>query len=99
MDEIKTDIPMTLVCSKAVKDIKDLLLNVMVEHEMSADLMCMVLRDCVSHFERLRADDYVNALIQQSARIDSLTKENESLKKASGLFDLEGNNDNTDDKS
>lgn len=98
--EIRTDIPMTLVCSKAVGDIKDILMNVMVEHEMTADLMCMVLRDCLSHFERLRADDYVEALIKQAATIDALTAENDSLKKTTQLFDdVEGKNDNSDDKS
>lgn len=98
--EIKSDVPMTLVCSKAVEDIKDTLMGVMVEHEMTADLMCMVLRDCLSHFERLRADDYVNALIKQSAAIDALKAENDSLKKTTQLFNnVEGENDNSDDKS
>ena len=97
--EIKTEIPMTLICSKAVEDIKNTLINVMVEHELSADLMCMILRDSLSHFERLRADDYVNALIRQTAQIDALSKENETLKKTSGLFDMEDKNDNSDNQS
>lgn len=99
MDEVTTDIPMTLICSKAVEDIKDMLMKIMVEHNISADLMCMVLRDSLSHFERLRADDYVNALIRQSATIEQLNKENTSLKEASNLFNMEEENDTTGNQS
>ncbi len=93
--EINSSVPMTLVCSKATEDIKEFLLNVMKEHGMSADLMCMILRDASSYFERMRANDYANAIIRQTAAITELAKENEALKKASELFNMEGQNDNT----
>ena len=66
--------------------------------DISADLMCMILRDACSYFERMRANDYTNAIIQQTAIIEQLKSENEALKKTSQLFnDLEGQNDNTGD--
>lgn len=90
------NVPMTIVCSKATEDIKDLLNGVMREHDLPADLMVMILRDVSSHFERMRANDYTNAIIQQTAIIEELKKENDALKQASQLFkDLEGQNDNT----
>ena len=79
---MESNVPMTIVCSKAVEDVKEALEDVMKEHNMSADLMCMVLRDISSYFERMRANDYMNAIVQQSAIIDGLKKENEELKKA-----------------
>lgn len=98
--DINANVPMTIICSKAVEDIKNLLESVMNEHELSADLMCMILRDASSYFERMRANDYTNAIIQQTAVIEELKKENEALKKASQIFnDLEGQNDNTNAKT
>lgn len=89
-------VPMTIVCSKATEDIKNLLMDVMKEHDLPADLMVMILRDVSSHFERMRANDYTNAIIQQTAIIEELKKENEALKQASQLFnDLGGSDDNT----
>ena len=94
--DINANVPMTIVCSKAVEDIKNLLESVMNEHELSADLMCMILRDASSYFERMRANNYTNAIIQQTAVIEELKKENEALKKTSQLFnDLEDQDDNT----
>lgn len=96
--ELNSNVPMTIVCSKAVEDIKALLEEIMKEHNISADLMCMILRDACSHFERMRANDYTNAIIQQMAAIEQLESENKALKGASQLFnDLEGQNDNTGD--
>lgn len=90
------NVPMTILCSKATEDIKNLLEGVMKEHDLTADLMVMVLRDASSHFERMRANDYTNAIIQQTALIEELKKENEALKQASQLFnDLGGSDDNT----
>lgn len=98
--DINANVPMTIICSKAVEDIRNLLESVMNEHELSADLMCMILRDASSYFERMRANDYTNAIIQQTAVIEELKKENEALKKASQIFnDLEGQNDNTNAKT
>ena len=98
--DINANVPMTIICSKAVEDIKNLLESVMNEHELSADLMCMILRDASSYFERMRANNYTNAIIQQTAVIEELKKENEALKKASQIFnDLEGQNDNTNAKT
>ena len=89
-------VPMTIICSKATEDIKDLLESVMKEHNLSADLMCMILRDASSYFERMRANDYTNAIIQLTAVNEELKKENEALKKTSQLFnDLEDQDDNT----
>lgn len=89
-------VPMTIICSKATEDIKDLLESVMKEHKLSADLMCMILRDASSYFERMRANDYTNAIIQLTAVNEELKKENEALKKTSQLFnDLEDQDDNT----
>lgn len=93
--DIEANVPMTIVCSKAAEDIKKLLVGVMEEHDISADLMCMVLRDACSYFERMRANDYNNAIIQQCSQIERLQKEVEALKKMNGLFNEEGGNDNT----
>jgi hypothetical protein len=93
---MEANVPMTIVCSKATEDIKNILTDVMNEHNLPADLMVMILRDVSSHFERMRANDYTNVIIQQSAFIEELKKENEELKKASELFnDLGGSDDNT----
>lgn len=93
--EIETNVPMTIVCSKASEDIRKLLVGVMEEHNISADLMCMVLRDACSYFERMRANDYNNAIIQQYSQIERLQKEVEALKQMNGLFEKEGGDDNT----
>ena len=94
------NVPMTVICSKASEDIRILLEGIMNEHKISADLMCMIIRDAASHFERMRANDYNNAIIQLTASVDALKKENEALKATSQLFDnLEGSNDNTTDKT
>ena len=92
------NVPMTVICSKASEDIRTLLEGIMKEHNISADLMCMIIRDAASHFERMRANDYNNAIIQLTASVDALKKENEALKATSQLFDnLEGSDDNTGD--
>lgn len=93
--DIEANVPMTIVCSKASEDIRKLLVGVMDEHNISADLMCMVLRDACSYFERIRANDYNNAIIQQYSQIEQLQKEVEALKQMSGLFGKEGGDDNT----
>lgn len=94
------NVPMTVICSKASEDIRTLLEGIMKEHNISADLMCMIIRDAASHFERMRANDYNNAIIQLTASVDALKKENEALKATSQLFDnLEGSHDNTTDKT
>lgn len=94
------NVPMTVVCSKASEDIRTLLEGIMKEHNISADLMCMIIRDAASHFERMRANDYNNAIIQLTASVDALKKENEALKATSQLFDnLEGSDDNTTDQN
>lgn len=77
---MESNVPMTIVCSKATEDIIAALEDVMKEHNISADLMCMVLRDASSHFERMRANDYMEAIVQQSAIIDALKKESEAKK-------------------
>lgn len=88
MEEIKvTNLPTTIICSKAVADIKEYLEEIQNEQRLSSDLMCMILRDCCSYFERKRADDYCNSIIQQTAIIQTLKKENDSLKQATNLFD------------
>lgn len=92
------NVPMTVICSKASEDIRAILEGIMKEHNISADLMCMIIRDAASHFERMRANDYNNAIIQLTASVDALKKENEALKATSQLFDnLEGSDDNTGD--
>jgi hypothetical protein len=98
MEDFKvTNIPTTIICSKATSDIKEFLEQIQNEQQLSSDLMCMVLRDCCSYFERKRADDYCNAIIKDTAMIQLLQAENEKLKQATKLFDdLEAQaNDNT----
>ena len=98
MEEIKVEnIPQTIICSRAVSDITEYLEQVMVANQISADVMCMVLRDVSSHFERMRADNYSMAIIKNQAQIEALIKENESLKKATELFNMEETtNDNSE---
>ena len=100
MEKISSTVPMTIICSKATEDIKKILLGVQKEHDLPADLMCMILRDVSAYFERERANDYTNAIVQQMAAIEELKKENEALKQTSQLFDsLEGSNDNSINQS
>ena len=96
MEDFKvTNIPTTIICSKATSDIKEFLEQIQREQQLSSDLMCMVLRDCCSYFERKRADDYCNAIIKDTAMLQLLQQENEKLKQATNLFDdLEAQNDN-----
>ena len=96
MENLKvTNIPTTIICSKAASDIKEFLEQIQTEQQLSSDLMCMVLRDCCSYFERKRADDYCNAIIKDTAVIQLLQAENEKLKQVTKLFDdLEAKNDN-----
>lgn len=101
MEDFKvTNIPTTIICSKATSDIKEYLEQIQDEQRLSSDLMCMVLRDCCSYFEHKRADDYCNAIIKNTATIQMLQQENEKLKQATKLFDdLEAENDNTVNES
>ena len=58
-EEIQVEnIPSTIICSKATEDIKNFLEGIRKEQGLSYDLMCMILRDACSHFERQRANDY-----------------------------------------
>lgn len=76
MQEIQVDdIPSTIICSKATEDIKNFLEGIRKEQGLSYDLMCMILRDACSYFERQRANDYANAVIKQTAQIQILTNQ------------------------
>ena len=101
MEEIKVNnVPSTIICSRAVADITVFLEQIMVEQKLSADLMCMVLRDVSSHFERMRADNYSLTIVQNLAHIEALHKENQALKKATELFNMEDTgNDNSENQS
>jgi hypothetical protein len=75
-EEIQVEnIPSTIICSKATEDIKNFLEGIRKEQGLSYDLMCMILRDACSHFERQRANDYANALIKQTAQIQILSNQ------------------------
>lgn len=69
------DVPSTIICSKATEDIKNFLEGIRAEQGLSYDLMCMILRDACSHFERQRANDYANAIIKQTAQVQILTNQ------------------------
>ena len=101
MDGFKVEgIPATIICSKSTSDIVEFLEQVQNEQQLPSDLMCMILRDCCSYFERKRADDYCNAIIKNTAVIQALEEENNKLKQATKLFDdLEAGNDNTGTQS
>lgn len=76
MQEIQVDdIPSTIICSKATEDIKNFLEGIRKEQGLSYDLMCMILRDACSYFERQRANDYAYAVIKQTAQIQILTNQ------------------------
>lgn len=76
MEEIQVDdIPSTIICSKATEDIKNFLEGIRKEQGLSYDLMCMILRDACSYFERQRANDYANAVIKQTAQIQILSNQ------------------------
>ena len=76
MQEIQVDdIPSTIICSKATEDIKNFLEGIRKEQGLSYDLMCMILRDACSYFERQRANYYANAVIKQTAQIQILTNQ------------------------
>lgn len=76
MQEIQVDdIPSTIICSKATEDIKNFLEGIRKEQGLSYDLMCIILRDACSYFERQRANDYANAVIKQTAQIQILTNQ------------------------
>ena len=100
MEDIKVNnIPSTIICSRAVSDITSFLEDIMREQNLNADVMCMVLRDVSSHFERMRADDYSMAIIKNMAQVEALKKENEDLKKAMELFNMEEKtHDNSEDE-
>ena len=100
MEDIKVvNVPATIICSRAVSDITSYLEEIMAANQISADHMCMVLRDVSSHFERMRADNYSMAIVKNLAQIEALQKENESLKKATELFNMEETtNDNSETK-
>lgn len=90
MEDIKVNnIPSTIICSRAVSDITSFLEDIMREQNLNADVMCMVLRDVSSHFERMRADDYSMAIIKNMAQVEALKRENEDLKKMAELFNME----------
>ena len=100
MEDIKVNnIPSTIICSRAVSDITSFLEDIMREQNLNADVMCMVLRDVSSHFERMRADDYSMAIIKNMAQVEALKKENEDLKKMTELFNMEEKtHDNSEDE-
>ena len=75
-EELKVDdVPSTIICSKATEDIKVFLEGIRKEQGLSYDLMCMILRDACSYFERERANDYANAVIKQTAQIQILSNQ------------------------
>ena len=89
-------IPSTIICSKATDDIKNFLEGIMKEQGLSADLMCMILRDACSHFERMRANDYANAIVKQTAQIQILRNQLAILEAANSEEDT--GDDNTVNK-
>lgn len=94
MNGIDAKLPMTVICSKAVEDITETLEKVQHEHNISSDLMCMICRDLMGHFERKRANEYCNAIINQTAKIDVLEREMQALKQMNDIF-KGGENDHT----
>lgn len=91
MNAQDTNLPMTVICSKAVEDITETLENVQTNYGITSDLMVMICRDIMGHFERKRAQAYCNSYIKQNAEIDALKREIDALKQMSGIF--EGVND------
>jgi len=89
-------VPSTIICSKATDDIKNFLEGIMKEQGLSADLMCMILRDACSHFERMRANDYANAIVKQTAQIQILKNQLAILEAANSEEDT--GDDNTVNK-
>ncbi len=87
MKGIDAKLPMTVICSKAVEDITGTLEKVQNEYGISSDLMVMICRDIMGHFERKRANDYCNSIITQTAEIDALKREMDALKQMTGLFE------------
>ena len=85
-------IPSTIICSKATDDIKTLLEGVLREQGLSADLMCMILRDACSYFERMRANDYANAIVKQTAQIQILSNQLAILEAANSEEDTGDDN-------
>lgn len=100
MEDIKVvNVPTTIICSRAVSDITSYLEEIMAANQISADHMCMVLRDVSSHFERMRADNYSMAIVKNLAQIQALKAENDNLKKATELFNMEETtNDNSENE-
>lgn len=96
MEDVKvTGIPSTIICARAVHDIKEILEQIQHEQGLTSDVMCMVLRDVCSHFERKRADEYSLSIIKDLATIQILEAENQKLKEMSELFNMEDKaNDN-----
>lgn len=90
------EIPSTIICSKATDDIENFLEGIMKEQGLSADLMCMILRDVCSHFERMRANDYANAVIKQMAQIQIMSNQIAILEASNKEEDT--GDDNTDNK-
>ena len=73
MENVKvTGIPSTIICARAVNDIREFLEQIQKEQGLSSDLMCMVLRDVCSHFERKRADEYSLSIIKNLANVQIL---------------------------
>lgn len=101
MTDFKVDnIPSTIICARAVSDITKFLEDIQNEQGLSSDLMCMILRDACSHFERKRADDYSMAIVKNMATIQLLSEENKKLKEMTELFNTEDNaNDNSEHES
>lgn len=86
MNETNATIPMTLICSKACEDIKNMLDGVQKQHNLPADLMVMICRDILAHFERKRANEYCNALIAKTAENDAINAEMQALKQMQDIF-------------
>ena len=90
------EVPSTIICSKAADDIKNFLEKIMKEQGLSADLMCMILRDACSYFESMRANDYANAIIKQMAQIQIMQNQIAILEASNKEEDT--GDDNTDNK-
>ena len=86
MIEVTANVPTTIICSKACEDLKDTLESVQKEYNLPSDLMVMICRDILAHFERKRANEYCNAIIKQTAENDALKSEIAALKNMSDLF-------------
>lgn len=94
------NVPRAILYARTEREIFDYLDRTAKAQNLTADDICMILRDVNLEYERRRADEYTSTVLRLMAKNQLLEQENTKLKEISKLFEMEDPaNDKPNDKS